>query len=81
LTDKTYQNASQLSSKLMGYVKDLYNFTNGRLAGDNIQSHQIKEKVMELIIPHPGTPEQIQAIEDVMLKANEMGIRIDIIIK
>jgi hypothetical protein len=59
----SYQNPSKLLSVIKRDIDKLSTFEGKKWADINIESHQINSRVLDLVTPHPGTPQQQQAIQ------------------
>ncbi len=81
LNSNTYENASQMRSRLLTYVNDLSAFNGRTWAGANVQGNQIRERVLELIVPHNGTATQQQVMSEIVIYAERLGIKVDIVVK
>lgn len=80
LNGATYQNTGILVSRVNKYADQLDEFNGDQLGKDRIESKDINEKVLEVVVPRGSmTSEQWSAIESVRQRMRNTGIRIDVI--
>lgn len=82
LNSKTYQNTANLIRQVRSYADKLAQW-QGQLApwgGKQIFPSQVQSRVLQLAIPPGASPAQQQALQSIQQYANDIGIRLEIVI-
>jgi hypothetical protein len=77
LNAKTYKNSSILKTKLESYVDKVADFKGKVFGGTKIYASQIKERALEVAIPHAGTTEQKTVIQKLIEYGKAKGVKVN----
>ncbi len=77
LTAKTYQNISNLTNTVKGYVNELVAFGgHPGWGGTTVEGNKIAGKVLELAVPKGATPEQMAELDELIAWAAQQGVKL-----
>ncbi len=75
---KSYQNLSNLVSRLSGFVSQLANYRGGLTPAGQIRAGQITGRTLQIVLPKGQlTAEQLKVLADVAREAARQGVRVE----
>ncbi|GAB4561703.1 MAG: hypothetical protein Tsb0020_09410 [Haliangiales bacterium] len=80
LDAKSYQSAKRLTSRVRAYINKIAHFRGDRVGRFRIESSEVHGRVLELAVPHSGTPAQQQALQQLAKYARSVGVDLKVII-
>ncbi len=80
LNAKTYQDPKKLKSVLERYIDKLADFKEFKLDGARITTDKIKQRALDLAVPHSGTSAQQKVLQEMFVYAKNKSIEFNLIL-
>lgn len=77
---KSYESASAVKSRVNSYIDDVASFNGAKHDGVNIGAKDITSRGLDLAVPGPGTPAQVQALNDAVTYGASVHVTVRIVI-
>ncbi len=80
LRSATYHRPQTLERLVRGFIDQVSGFTGARYAGHIVESSSIRDRALELVVPHTGTAAQQEVVDAAIRYGERRGVAVRVIV-